>query len=463
MRNKRVVHALILAGGSGERMGLSIPKQFIKIGGKTVFEHIIQVFEKSEFIDDIIIVVNPNYRSFVEELILRNKFRKVSKILNGGSSRRESSFIGVMSIDNDEDLVLIHDAVRPFLNDNIIFSCVKALEEFDAVDVAIPSDDTIIKVNEKGLIEEIPDRNLLRRGQTPQGFKVGVIKKAHNMALENQQLEFTDDCGLIVRFGLADVYVVTGDRFNIKLTFPEDIYLADKIFQVRSQTIMDAEISKLDMKDKVVVVFGASRGIGKSIIEASNKFGAKAYGFSRSSGVDVSDFSLVLSALEKVKSIEGKIDYVVNTAAILRTGTLFSRSIDGILEEIKTNYIGSVNVVKASIPFLEETKGNILLFTSSSYTRGRALYSIYSSTKAAIVNFVQGMAEELSVNDIRINVLNPERTATPMRFENFGKEPLDSLLNPEFVALVALKVLASNMTGQVIDVRKEYEYFKNII
>lgn len=127
-----------------------------------------------------------------------------------------------------------------------------------------------------------------------------------------------------------------------------------------------------------------------------------------------------------VNNITGKIDYVVNTAAILKMGPLSSRNIEDIFYEVKTNYLGSVNVVKASIEFLRKTKGSILLFTSSSYTRGRQLYSIYSSSKAAIVNFVQGMAEELYSDSIRINALNPERTATPMRFENFGKEPIES-------------------------------------
>ena len=97
----------------------------------------------------------------------------------------------------------------------------------------------------------------------------------------------------------------------------------------------------------------------------------------------------------------------------------------------------------------------ILLFASSSYTRGRALYSTYSSTKAGIVNLAQALSEELSSDNIRINVINPERTATPMRSRAFGKEPEDSLLQPEVVAEASLKTLLSDLTGQVIDVRRE--------
>ena len=135
-------------------------------------------------------------------------------------------------------------------------------------------------------------------------------------------------------------------------------------------------------------------------------------------------------------------------------GKLAERPIDDIREEIETNYIGSINVAKASIPYLKQTKGCILLFASSSYTRGRALYSTYSSSKAGIVNLVQALSEELSADGIRINTINPERTATPMRFKVFGKEPEGSLLLPEKVAEVSLKTLLSDLTGQVIDVRR---------
>lgn len=98
--------------------------------------------------------------------------------------------------------------------------------------------------------------------------------------------------------------------------------------------------------------------------------------------------------------------------------------------------------------------GGILLFTSSSYTRGRALYSTYSSTKAGIVNLTQALAEELSSDKIKINVINPERTATPMRTKAFGKEPEDSLLSVEKAGKMSLKTLLSDLTGQVIDIRR---------
>ncbi|EFV3648122.1 SDR family oxidoreductase, partial [Campylobacter coli] len=145
---------------------------------------------------------------------------------------------------------------------------------------------------------------------------------------------------------------------------------------------------------------------------------------------------------------------IISSAGILNMGSIESRNFSDIINEISINYIAQINLVKSSLQYLKETKGHILLFTSSSYTRGRALYSIYSSSKAAIVNFTQAIAEECSDFDVKINVINPQRTATDMRFKAFGKEDPDTLLDPKVVAKAAIDTLKSNLTGQVIDVRK---------
>ena len=301
------------------------------------------------------------------------------------------------------------------------------------------------------MINDIPKRKYLRRGQTPQAFKYGIIKEAHKLAEKDKNIEVTDDCGLIKQFGLGDIYVVEGDDFNIKITYPIDIDIADKLFQIRTFNIPKTDLKKL--KDKVVVIFGASRGIGESIFSYAEKYGAKVYGFSRENGGDVTDFKQVEHALEEVHQKENRIDCVINTAGILKIGKLEDRSNEDILDEINVNYIGSINAAKASQPYLRETKGCLILFASSSYTRGRANYSIYSSAKSAVVNLAQALAEEWEEDEIRVNVINPERTKTPMREENFGKEPDKTLLMPKVVAEATLHTLLSRCTGQVINVR----------
>ncbi len=452
MTNKVV--SIILASGTGERLGHHLPKQFIKIAGKTILEHTIDVFEKNAATDEIYIVVNPLYRTLMEEIILRNSYKKVKKILNGGATRRESSQIGINAVEHKNAKVLIHDAVRPFVSEKMIFDCVSALDRYDAVDTAIPASDTIIEVDDAMIIKSIPERKYIMRGQTPQAFRLETIKKAHELAEKEEKLSFTDDCGIVLYFGLTPVHVVRGEEKNIKITYIEDVFLADKLFQLKAVEYC-GNSEKENLSGKVIVIFGASKGIGSAISEKAKEYGATIYGYSKSDGLDIKDFKEVERVLAEVKEKEGKIDFVVNTAGILRMGKVETRDMADIADEIAVNYIAAVNIVRASVPYLRETKGSILLFTSSSYTRGRALYSVYSSSKAAIVNFVQACSEELNEEGIRINTINPERTATPMRFENFGKEPVGSLLQPEKVADVSIKTLVSDLTGQVIYVTKE--------
>ena len=446
---KDKVIAVILASGAGERAGYSLPKQFIKISGKTVLEHTLDAVERCSLVNGIYVVVPLQFRHTAETILECNRYKKVTKLLNGGDTRQESSRIAVNAIDDPQTKVLVHDAVRPFISEEIIRNCILALDTHHAVDVAIPASDTIIRVDENQFISDIPNRATMFRGQTPQAFRAGILQQAHILALSDNASDFTDDCGLVLRYGLAPVYVVSGEQKNIKITYPEDIFLADKLFQLNAlESCAAGDLSGL--QGKVLVVFGATKGIGKAICDLAESCGALVCGFAKSTGCNVALRGDVEAALRDVHRKETRIDYIVNTAGVLKLGKIEDKHPDDIAEEIATNYLGAVNVVQAGIPYLRATKGAILLFASSSYTRGRALYAVYSSTKAAIVNFVQAVSEELFHDQVRINTINPERTATPMRLDNFGKEPEGSLLSPERVAEVALKTLLSDLTGQVV-------------
>ena len=443
-------YAIILASGSGSRYGHSVPKQFAKIAGKTILEHTIEIFEYAKEIDRTIVVVPQEYRIFVEDIILRNAYKKIYKILNGGNSRKESSYIGVMSIEDSDGYVFIHDCARPFLSPELIVRCREALRHHDAIDVAIPTADTIITLDSKSRIANIPKRENLRRGQTPQCFKLSLIKKAHSLFRYSD--DFTDDCGLIVASGLAEVFVVDGMEENMKITYPQDMILADKLLQMRQAKVSQSMLENL--KNKVLICFGASSGIGECIAKIASDHGGIVCKTSLSLGCDVSDFRVVQEYISKIYAQYNRIDFVVNCAAVLEMGLLEHRNIADIQQEIATNFLGSIHVIKASIPYLaKNTKSSIALFTSSSYTRGRAMYSIYSSQKAAIVNLGQALSEELHSKGIHVNIINPQRTATPLRYKNFGKEPKESLLDPNIVALATLHTLLSDLSGQVIDVR----------
>lgn len=451
--------AVILAGGVGSRLGLNKPKQFLKVAGKTVLEHTVSVFQRHSKIDEIAIVMHHSYLAEAEAMIIKNKWTKVKKILNGGSERYESSLSAINAYANAQDSndvnLIFHDSVRPLVSGKIIDDVIEALDTYDAVDVAIPSADTIIALEEKDtVISQIPKRSLLRRGQTPQAFKLDVIKAAYEKALQDPDFQTTDDCGIVVKY-LPDtkVYVVEGEERNTKLTYPEDIYLMDKLFQLKTAKL-DEGIQLDYLKNKVLVVFGGNSGIGKAMIDIAGQHGAHAYAFSRSlNHVDVRDIDSVKKALKDVCDKEGKIDYIVDSAAILNKEPLMHVSPSLVDTIIDINYKGMVNVSIASHDYLVKSHGSLLHFTSSSYTMGRAFYCLYSSTKAAVVNFVQALAEEWEGENIRVNCINPQRTHTPMRTVAFGNEPLDTLLKSEVVAEKALLTLMSHFTGEVVDVR----------
>lgn len=447
--------AIILAGGVGSRLGMSTPKQFFKVAGKMVVEHTIDVFERNQHIDEIAIVSNPALVADFENIVLRNKWRKVKKILKGGAERYYSSLSAITAYQNEDANLIFHDAVRPLVSQRIIDDVVKALDTHRAVNVAVPSADTIIEVD-GDFITNIPDRSRLRRGQTPQAFDRQLISDAYDKALKDPNFRTTDDCG-VVRTYLPEepIFVVRGEESNMKLTYREDTYMMDKLFQLKSTEPNDVLIGAESFRGKVAVVFGGSYGIGKNIVDMLEQSGAHVHSFSRSAThTDVGDDNQVALALAAVEQNEGHIDYVINTAGVLNREPLASMEYDTILKAVQTNYMGTVNVALRSRPYLQRTRGKLIFFTSSSYTRGRAFYSIYSSTKAAIVNFVQAVAQEWDADGISINCINPERTKTPMRQQNFGVEPDETLLMPERVAEATLRTLLTDCTGQVIDVRR---------
>ena len=452
--------AIILAGGSGTRLGNEVPKQFLKVAGKQIIEHTLNVFERSQDIDEICIVSRVDCLDQVEALVVKNQYTKVKKILQGGQERYHSSLAAINAYTDDEDNLLFHDAVRPLVNERIIHDCVEALKQYNAVDVAAKTTDTIISVNENECIDFIPNRSYLRNGQTPQCFKRGTIRKAYKLALADPEFSTTDDCGTVRKYLPEEpIYVVEGGNFNMKLTYIEDLFLLDKLFQLRSTEGTQKELSEhalSTIREKVFVVFGGSYGIGGEIVQIIQAFGGRVYSFSRTlNQVDVANKQTVKQALDEVYSKEGRIDVVINTAGLLIKEALNNISDEDIARSIEVNLLGTINVAQAAFPYLKKTQGALLFYTSSSYTRGRMMYSLYSATKAAVVNFVQALAEEWHDFNIRVNCINPERTKTPMRIHNFGNEPDESLLAAKDVAIASLNTVASSLNGEVIDVRKK--------
>ncbi|MBV9484633.1 MAG: bifunctional cytidylyltransferase/SDR family oxidoreductase [Frankiaceae bacterium] len=449
---------VVLAGGVGTRVGLAIPKQLLKIAGKPIIEHTIAAFEACSDIDEVVVLMTPGYTDDVTAMVAARGFRKVTAVLEGGVTRNDTTKIALDHLGEEECIALFHDAVRPLVNQRIIRECVNALRTFDAVDVAIPSADTIIVVD-GDVIREIPDRSRLRRGQTPQGFKLSTIRKAYELAWQDPDFAATDDCSVVLKYlPEAAIHVVEGSEHNMKVTDPVDLFIADKLFQLSSSTVEplpSPEAYSDHLRGRVAVVFGGSYGIGADTAALLEGYGAKVFSFSRSTtDTHVEDPRDVQAALEKVHGETGRIDYIVVTAGVLNIGKLGETDDATVAEMIGVNYVAPVQIARLGISYLEQTRGQLLLFTSSSYTRGRADYSLYSSSKAAVVNLTQALADEWRELEVRVNCINPERTATPMRTKAFGEEPASDLLESSVVAQTSVDVLVSDVTGQVIDVRR---------
>ncbi len=448
--------AIILAGGVGSRLGLSTPKQFFKVAGKMVIEHTVDAFERNPHIAEVAIVSNPFYVADVENMVLRNKWRKVKKILKGGKERYDSSLSAIRAYSGRDVNLVFHDAVRPLVSQRIIDDVAAALLRYEAVDVTLPAVDTIVEA-EGDHIAAIPDRSRLQRGQTPQAFRLNVIEQAYERALRDPALRVTDDCGVVVKYmPEVPVHLVPGEESNMKLTYKEDTYLLDKFFQLRKSELPAGQAPLERLAGKVAVVFGGSYGIGKCVVDQLTQAGARVHSFARgTTGTDVGRRDDVAAALSRVAAGEGRIDYIINTAGVLNKEPLNGMDPAVIQNAVQTNYMGTVNVALEAFPYLSQSRGKLVFFTSSSYTRGRAFYSIYSSTKAAIVNFVQAVAQEWEPEGICVNCINPERTKTPMRVRNFGVEPEGTLLEPEAVAAVTVRSLLTDYTGQVFDVKRQ--------
>ena len=243
--------AVILAGGIGARVGGNTPKQLLPLqDGKSVLEHAVDAFEQSPHIDEICIVMHPDYIMHAEQMLLANAWQKVRHIIPGGKERWESSVQAIrrlgdeakgeetncqLPIANSHNAVnlLLHDAARPFVSQEIIARVCEALEEHEAVTVAIPSTDTVYEMVD-GKVARIPQRSTIMRAQTPQAFRLELIAEAYAKALGTElcdiqacsacHLPATDDCGIVhEHMPQVPIFIVAGEEQNKKITFKEDI------------------------------------------------------------------------------------------------------------------------------------------------------------------------------------------------------------------------------------------------
>jgi len=217
---------IIPAAGSGSRMGEDIPKPYLEIAGKSILGHTLKCFSGIEGLDQIIIVTSADFLHKARKIVSEEVGKIPFEVLEGGRERQESVRNALQSVSGNSDLVAIHDAVRPFVKNETIVRCIRraAEESLAGAIVAIPSRDTVKKVDDEDKILNTPERKSMWLAQTPQIFKKKILMDAYKKALSDN-FQGTDDASIVERSG-GEVAIVEGDIQNFKITYPMDLQLA---------------------------------------------------------------------------------------------------------------------------------------------------------------------------------------------------------------------------------------------
>jgi len=218
--------AIIPAAGAGSRMKGDRVKQFLDLNGKPLLGVTLDRFQVCHAIESIILVVPPKEEAYCQkEIVDKYNLTKVAKIIAGGERRQDSVRMGLEACGGDYDLVLIHDGVRPFVDDSLITNAVKTAQKDRAVITALPAKETVKKVDRDGMVIKTCNRQRIWLVQTPQVFRYADIMTAHQRALSEGWEDVTDDAVLIEKIGVS-IKVIQGSEYNIKVTTPHDLELA---------------------------------------------------------------------------------------------------------------------------------------------------------------------------------------------------------------------------------------------
>ncbi len=226
--------AVVLGGGTGQRIGTALPKQLLRLDGRTLIEHCVAAFQQAPGVDEILVVMARGYTGQVRTLLDGGGYGKVTGVIEGGVTRADSTRMALAAVagtaaDPADCGVLLHDAARPFVDQRIIADCVAALGAHEAAGVAVPTSDTIV-VTGNGVMHSMPRRETLFRCQTPQCFRLPVIARAHQLAAADPGFAPTDDCGVVLRYlPEVKVHIVQGSERNIKITYPQDLAVAETL------------------------------------------------------------------------------------------------------------------------------------------------------------------------------------------------------------------------------------------
>lgn len=229
---------LIFAGGVGSRMKSdSIPKQFLELDGKPIIIYTLEIFEHNKNIDKIIVVCKEEWIEYLEKLLSKFNIKKVISVISGGKTAQESQYIGLLEIKRKlvklkECIVLIHDGVRPIINDEVINDNIDSVKKYGATITVSPAIETVTYIDDKGNVSEVLERSNCRMAKAPQSFWFEEIMSSHKRAIEDSNQKFIDSASLMQHYGFS-LSTVEGEPENIKITTPSDFFMFKALIEAR--------------------------------------------------------------------------------------------------------------------------------------------------------------------------------------------------------------------------------------
>ncbi|MCI7181926.1 MAG: 2-C-methyl-D-erythritol 4-phosphate cytidylyltransferase [Schaedlerella sp.] len=226
--DKKYCTAIVLAGGRGTRMGTKVHKQYLQLAGKPVLYYSLETFQKSEVIDEVILVTGKGEEEFCRtEFAEKYNFTKITKIVSGGEERYDSVWNGLKEVSDREGYVFIHDGARPFVDVRIVERAYREVQVHGACVAGMPVKDTIKVSDAAGYVSETPDRSRIWSVQTPQVFETGLIKNAYSLLMQDGNGKVTDDAMVVEKMTGHAVKLIEGSYENIKITTPEDLEIGE--------------------------------------------------------------------------------------------------------------------------------------------------------------------------------------------------------------------------------------------
>lgn len=242
---------VIFAGGVGSRMNSKTkPKQFLLMHGKPIIVHTIDIFNECDAIDAVVVACVENWIPHMEDLVKKFNLNKVRAVVPGGKTAQESAYKALLAAreisGSEQDIVLIHDGVRPMISGKLLKDNIRSVEEFGSSITCVEAKETIIAVDENDKITDIPPRKDIRLARAPQSFYLKDILKAHERAISEGRTDFIDSCTMMRYYG-HDLHLISGPTENIKVTTPDDFYTLRALLDARE----NSQVYGLDYEEQV--------------------------------------------------------------------------------------------------------------------------------------------------------------------------------------------------------------------